>query len=84
MGYRQTPDLACQLPIRSLIGLNLHDTTIEIAGYYMKKYVGIIELKKDIEKSKSLSGKIKKIESADKMSMKQIAAKVRTFFKTHL
>jgi hypothetical protein len=43
-----------------------------------------IELKKEIEKSKGLAGKIKKIETADKMSQKQIAAKVKTFFKPYL
>jgi hypothetical protein len=43
-----------------------------------------IELKKEIEKSKGLAGKIKKIESADKMTQRQIAAKVKTFFKPFL
>ena len=43
-----------------------------------------IELKKEIEKSKNFAGKIKKIESADKMTIKQIAAKVKTFFKPYL
>jgi hypothetical protein len=43
-----------------------------------------IELKKEIEKSKQLAGKIKQIESADKMTMRQIAAKARTFFKPYL
>ena len=43
-----------------------------------------IELKKQIEKSKELAGKIKKIESADKMTQRQIAAKVKTFFKPYL
>ena len=42
------------------------------------------ELKKEIEKSKQLAGRIKKIESADKMTKKQIAAKVRTFFEPYL
>ena len=42
-----------------------------------------IELKKEIEKSKQLAGKIKQIESADKMTMRQIAAKTRTFFKPY-
>ena len=40
-----------------------------------------IELKKEIEKSKEFANKIKKIESADKMTERQIAAKVRAFFK---
>jgi hypothetical protein len=43
-----------------------------------------IELKKEIEKSKGLAGKIKKVESADKMTQRQIVAKVRTFFKPYL
>jgi len=43
-----------------------------------------IELKKEFEKSKEFAGKIKKIESADKMTQKQIAAKVRAFFKPYL
>jgi hypothetical protein len=43
-----------------------------------------IELKKEIEKSKEFAGKIKKIESADKMTTRQIAAKVRAFFKPYL
>ena len=43
-----------------------------------------IELKKEIEKSKGLADKIKKIESADKMTQRQIAAKVKTFFKPYL
>jgi hypothetical protein len=43
-----------------------------------------IELKKEIEKSKGLAGKIKKVESADKMTQRQIAAKVKTFFKPYL
>ena len=43
-----------------------------------------IELKKEIEKSKDFAGKIKKIESADKMTERQIAAKVRAFFKPYL
>jgi len=43
-----------------------------------------IELKKEIEKSKGLAGKIKKIESADKMTSKQITAKVKTFFEPNL
>jgi len=42
------------------------------------------ELKKEIEKSKQLAGRINKIESADKMTKKQIAAKVRTFFEPYL
>ena len=43
-----------------------------------------IEFKKEIEKSKIFEGKIKKIETADKMTQRQIAAKVRTFFKPYL
>ena len=43
-----------------------------------------IELKKEIEKSKEFSGKIKKIEATDKMTQKQITAKVRAFFKPYL
>jgi len=43
-----------------------------------------IELKKEIEKSNELAGKIKKIESADKMTIKQITAKVKTFFEPNL
>jgi len=43
-----------------------------------------IELKKEVEKSKEFASKIKKIESADKMTQRQIAAKVRAFFKPHL
>jgi hypothetical protein len=39
-----------------------------------------VELKKEIEKLKGFAGKIEKVESADKMSHRQIAAKVRTFF----
>ena len=42
------------------------------------------ELKKEIEKSKEAAGKIKQIESADKMTRRQIAAKVRAFFKPYL
>jgi hypothetical protein len=42
------------------------------------------ELKKEIEKSRPLASKIKQIETADKMTMKQIAAKARTFFKPYL
>ena len=42
------------------------------------------ELKKEIEKSKQLAGRINKIESADKMTKKQIAAKVRSFFEPYL
>ncbi|MGD8522902.1 MAG: hypothetical protein PVF56_17265 [Desulfobacterales bacterium] len=41
------------------------------------------ELKKEIEKSKELARKLKKIESADKMTRRQIAAKVRGFFKPY-
>jgi len=43
-----------------------------------------IELNKEIEKSKSLAAKVKKIEAADKMTDKQIAAKVRNFFAPYL
>jgi len=43
-----------------------------------------IELKKEIEKSKRFANIIKKIESADKMTQRQIAAKVRAFFKPYL
>jgi hypothetical protein len=43
-----------------------------------------IELKKEIEKTKQLSARIKKIESADKMTKRQIVAKVRTFFEPYL
>jgi hypothetical protein len=39
-----------------------------------------VELKKEIAKSKEVAGKIKQIESADKMTQRQIAAKVRSFF----
>ena len=43
-----------------------------------------IELKKEIENSKQLAARIKKIESADKMTERQIAAKVRSFFKPYM
>ena len=43
-----------------------------------------VELEKEFEKSKESKGKIKKIESADKMTKRQIAAKVRAFFKPYL
>ena len=43
-----------------------------------------IELKKEIGKSKQLADKIKKVETADKMTIRQIAAKVRNYFKPHL
>ena len=43
-----------------------------------------IELKKEIEKSKQSAARIKKIESSDKMTKRQIAAKVRTFFEPYL
>ena len=43
-----------------------------------------IELKKAIEKTKHLAGRIKKVESTDKMTIRQIAAKTREFFKPHL
>jgi len=42
-----------------------------------------VELKKEIEKSRDLAAKIKKVEAADKMTQKQIAAKVRAFFKPY-
>ena len=42
------------------------------------------ELKKELTKSKDLADRIKKIEAADKMTKRQIAAKVRTFFKPYL
>ena len=43
-----------------------------------------VEVKKKIEKSKEFAGKIKQVESADKMTKRQIAAKVRAFFKPYL
>ena len=43
-----------------------------------------IEFKKEIEKSKQLAARINKIESVDKMTTRQIAAKVRAFFKPYL
>jgi hypothetical protein len=43
-----------------------------------------IELKKEIEKSKGIADKIKKIEAADKMTKRQITAKVRAFFKPYI
>lgn len=43
-----------------------------------------IELKKEIEKVRELAGKIQKIETADKMTIRQIAAKTRGFFKPHI
>ena len=43
-----------------------------------------IELKKEIEKSKQLADKIKKVETVDRMTIRQIAAKTREFFKPHL
>lgn len=42
------------------------------------------ELKKEIEKFKHLTGKIKMMETTDKMTMRQIAARARTFFRPHL
>ena len=42
-----------------------------------------VELKKEIEKSKEFAGKIIKIESADKMTKRQIAAKVKFFFNSN-
>jgi stalled ribosome rescue protein Dom34 len=42
------------------------------------------ELKKEIQKSEQLAARIQKIESADKMTQRQIAAKVRTFFELEL
>jgi len=43
-----------------------------------------VELKNEIEKIKEFAGKAKKVESADKMTQRQIVAKVRTFFKPYL
>jgi len=43
-----------------------------------------IELKKAIEKTTQLAGRIKKVESTDKMTIRQIAAKTKEFFKPHL
>ena len=43
-----------------------------------------IEFKKEIEKSKQLAAKIKKIEAADKLTKRQIIAKVRTFYEPYL
>ena len=43
-----------------------------------------IELKKAIEKTQLLAAKIMKVESADKMTIRQITAKSRAFFKPHL
>ena len=43
-----------------------------------------IELKKEVGKSKELAAKVKQIESADKMTMNQIAARVRRFFNPNL
>ena len=43
-----------------------------------------IELKKEMEKSYQLADKINRIESADKMTQKQVAAKARKFFKPYL
>ena len=43
-----------------------------------------IELKKEVEKTKQLAGRIKKVEATDKMTIRQIAAKTREFFKPHL
>jgi hypothetical protein len=43
-----------------------------------------VELKKEIEKSKPMAGKIKRLESADKMTARQITAKVRAFFKPYV
>jgi hypothetical protein len=42
------------------------------------------ELKKSIEKTKQLAAKINKVESADKMTIRQITAKSKKFFKPHL
>ncbi len=42
------------------------------------------ELKKTIEKTKQLAAKINKVESADKMTIRQITAKSRKFFKPYL
>jgi len=43
-----------------------------------------IELKKAIEKTQLLAAKIMKVESADKMTIRQITAKSRAFFKPYL
>jgi stalled ribosome rescue protein Dom34 len=43
-----------------------------------------VELKREIEKSKPMAGKIKRLESADKMTARQITAKVRAFFKPYV
>ena len=42
------------------------------------------ELKKAIGKTKQLAAKIKQVESADKMTIRQITARSREFFKPHL
>ncbi len=41
-----------------------------------------IEFRKEVEKSKDLSSKITKVETTDKMTEKQIAAKVREFYRS--
>ncbi len=43
-----------------------------------------IELKKEIERSGQLAERIQKIEPADKMTQKQIVAKVKKFFNAYL
>jgi hypothetical protein len=40
-----------------------------------------LELKKEIEKSKELADRIKRIETSDKMTDRQVMAKVKEFFK---
>ena len=42
------------------------------------------ELKKTIKKTTQLAARISKVESADKMTIRQIIAKSREFFKPHL
>mgnify|MGYP002477277600 CR=1 FL=1 len=39
-----------------------------------------IELKKEMEKSKELSRKISKVEPADKLTERQLAARVKDYF----
>ena len=43
-----------------------------------------VELKKEIEKSGQLAQRIQKIEPADKMTRKQIVARVKKFFNPYL
>ena len=42
-----------------------------------------LELKKLIGKNRQLAGKLNSVESADKMTVRQIAARARDFFKPH-